>query len=235
MAFPSVGAVGVTNGTTASATPTLNYPATVAAGDLLLCIVRIAVSGAIGWPGGFNEILDTTATDQVGMAWAVASGSEDGGTFGLTSGNGKYAAVTYAIGGADTTNAPTFTTNTGNSNAVEPPLHDAGTSKDYLWLAVGTVEGEQSLTPSSDPTNYTNRQVANSGTGGAITTNVRVYSYERQLTASSENPNTIILDAADDFLAMTVAVAPAPAATPSFAPRRRVSGSNMPLGPEVGW
>lgn len=216
MAFPSVRSTATTNGTTASATPVVNLPATIRAGDVLLAIVRVAASGAIGWPAGWNELFDdasdAAAADQAAMAWRKADGTE-GATITLSSGNGKFAACVRAVQDAADPNIqpPEFATLAiGTSTAPNPgSLTPTGGAKDYLWMWVGCWEGEQTSPPAGNPTNYSSPSGANSGTGGTVDTNVRVATAIRQLNAASEDPGSWTISVSDDWTATVVAFHPA--------------------------
>ena len=103
MAFP-VATTATTNGTTATGSPVVNLPASIAAGDLLLCVFRVAVAGVIGWPAGWTELFDASsdgADDQMAMAWKKADGTE-GTTMTLSCTSGKFAALSWRITGAET-------------------------------------------------------------------------------------------------------------------------------------
>lgn len=217
MAFPTVRATNTTLGTTATTTPVVNLPAGIIAGETLLVLIRVAVAGAIGWPdASWNEMFDASddaADDQMAMAWRKALGNE-GATVTLSSGNGKFAALSWRISGTrdPTVQAPEKSTvATGTSTLPDPlSLSPTGGSKDYLWLWVGGWEGEQTSPPTGNPANYTSNIIgADSGTAGVTTTNCRVASATRNLTAASDNPGSWTISASEDWTAYTVAIHPA--------------------------
>ena len=215
MAFPSVSQTNTTNGTTATATAALNLPTGILAGDLLIVYVRVAIIGAIGWPAGWVEVFDESpdaADDVNALAWRKADGSE-GSTVTISNGNAKFASMSWRITGAEspTVQAPEVGARTTGS-ATQP---DAGTvtptggSKDYLWITVYGMEGEQTGV-TTYPTNYASNQLfANSGTAGAVTTNVTMGAANRTATASSENAGVwSVAGTLDDWTAFTIAVHP---------------------------
>lgn len=217
MAFPSVRSSNTTDGTTASATPTINLPATVVAGDLLMVLFRVAVAGAIGWPDGtWNELFDGSpdgADDQMAMAWKRAVGDEGGTTIALTCTSGKFAALSWAIRGAadPAARAPELSTvATGAGTTPDPTTcTPTGGARDYLWLWLGGWEGEQTSPPASNPANFATDVIgANSGTAGVVTTNVRVASASRQFNGASLDAGSWTISVTDDWTAYLMAIHP---------------------------
>ena len=222
MAFPSISSTATTNGTAESATPVVNLPASIVAGNTLVVVIRVRVDGVIGWPAGWTELLEVfsdASDDRMAWGWRKADGAE-GATITLSSGNGKFAAIAWNIAGAaDPTVTPpqlSGTLGTGTSTAPDPPsCTPTGGAKDYLWLWTGGWEGEQTSPPASNPTNYTLNVIgANSGTAGAVTTNCRVAGAGRQLNAASEDPGSWTISASDNWMAIAVVVHPAAAVNP---------------------
>lgn len=230
MAFPSIRSHTGTNGTTATATPVVNLPATIQQGDTIFVVIRNAAAGAISWPGGagvWNELADGSPDASVGQtafAWKKADGTEGGTTITLSSGNGKFAAYAWAVASAaDPTIRPpeistvaVGTTGEPNATAVTP----TGGAKDYLWLTFFTMEGEQTGI-TSYPTNYTLGQsgLANSGVAGAVTTNATVAGAARTNNAASEDAGVWdVTGTLDDSSAWTVAFHPEVIITPSSPP-----------------
>ena len=239
MAFPAVGATATTDGTTASATATVNLPSGILVNDLLLVCLRTATSTAgHGYPVGWTELFDDNSDasdDRISLAYRWAAGTE-GSTIGVSQDNQKYAALAWRITGAQNpaTTAPQFatlavgTSTTPNPGAVTP----SGGTQDYLFLWLGGWEGEQTSPPASNPTNYASNVIgANSGTAGVVATNVRLASASRQLnTGAAEDPGTWTISASDDWTATTVCIHPATAAAnlPPF-------GGLPPISPDWGY
>src|SRR5678816_1664485 len=146
MAFPSIRSTAITDGTTATASPSILLPPTIASNDLLIVAFRNAVAGAITFPAGWVEIVsdDTSdaSDDMTVIAWKQATGAEGGTSITLTSTSAKFAACAWAIMGAanPTLRAPevstvaTGTVTQSDSSAITP----TGGSKDYLF---GTITG----------------------------------------------------------------------------------------------
>jgi len=219
MAFPTITATNTTDGTTATTSPVVNLPATVNAGETLLVFFRTDTVGAITFPGGWTELFDLGTNQQTTAAWKLADGTEGGTTITLTTAGGKFAALSWSIAAADpSTTPPESSAGASGFDANPDPdtVTPTGGADDYLWLALMGIEGEQAMPPTY-PTNYTENQIhANSGTAGAVSTNVRVAAAKRtNLNAASENPGVYTVNVTDDWRAFTFAVHPAGAPPPS--------------------
>src|SRR5678815_5073935 len=219
MAFPSIRSQTTTNGTTASATPVVNLPATIARGDTIVVIFRNAAAGAIGWPdANWIELVDASddgSVGQSGIAYKKAVGNEGGTTITLSSGNGKFASVSYAIqDAADPTVRPPELSTVAVGTVGQPDATTCtptGGAKDYLWLTFFTMEGEQTGI-TSYPANFTLGQsgLANSGTAAAVTTNATIAAAARQQNASSQDAGAwVVAGTLDDSSAWTLALHPA--------------------------
>jgi len=169
----------------------------------------------IGWPAGWTELADATdavGSDRFAVAYRYANGSE-GASIVVTHATWyKAAACAWRITGADSTTPPVISTIASSSNGhPDPPsLTPAGGANDYLWLGIGGIGGEQTL--SSYPTNYSLGQLfASSGTADGTSDNCRAMGAARQLNAASENPGQFTMSATAGVGAYTIAVYPAPA------------------------
>jgi len=222
VATPTVTATAVTTGgSTASANPSVLLPATVNVGDLLIGLIRKDNEATMTWPAGWTKIVgdaSDTADDQTSCAWKIADGTEGGTSITITTGvSGKYAALSYAIGGADSIEVSSLAI--GSSTTPDPPaITPAAGSQDYLILWMGGWQGEQTSPPAAAPTNYTNLIGSNSGTAGATATNCRVASARRAVTGTTENPGTLTISVSDAWTAFTIAVwkQPPPTQLPFF-------------------
>lgn len=211
MAAPvDAGRVG-TNITATSTTWNVNYPTSIAAGDLLILWMRVA-DGAAPTPSGWTNLAFSSAdpsADEVDVNYRVADGTESG-TFPINFGTArKGACIVWRTTGGDTSVAPTISTvATGTSTTPNPGSVNISSSRDHLILWLGGWEGEQTSPPTGAPTNYTNAIGADSGIAGAVTTNCRVAGASRQLTAgpTTEDPGSWTISASDDWMAYTVAI-----------------------------
>jgi len=206
-----------TNIGTAATTHSLNMPGTIASGNLLVAVVRIAAGGAVGWPdASWNEMVDASpdaSDDQMAIAWKKADGSE-GATISITSASGKCAAEIIKITGAadPTSRAPELSTvATGSSTTPDPTTcTPTGGSKAYLWIWIGGWEGEQTSPPTGNPTNFTGAAGANTGTSGLVATNCRVAVSFREFTGSSLDAGSWTISVSDEWTAYLMAVHPVP-------------------------
>jgi hypothetical protein len=215
MAFPAVAATNFTNGTTAGTSVTVNLPSPIHAGELLVSLHRVASTGAIGWPTGWNELVESTADasdDVTAVAWKAATGTE-GATMTVTQGNFKFANVCLCISAAiDPGSRPPEINTAATGTSLNPDstsLTPTGGAKDYLWIALAAWEGESATSPLTQPSGYGTPIQANSGGAGVVTTNCRAVAATRTNNAASEDPGQWVFDpTADDWTAWTMAVHP---------------------------
>lgn len=193
-----------------TATHSVTMPATVNSGDLLLTIFVHDGSDTVSWDT-FTEIKDMNDGSEIGLAvgYKQAAGTEGGGSETVTtSGSQTSAHITYRIIGHKnpSVQAPEVSTGaTGTSSTPDPDaLTPTGGSKEYLWIAALGRDIESSV--SSNPTNYTNGQEQDGGTGAE---SCFAASAERILEASSENPGTFTVSSSQEWCAVTIAVHPA--------------------------
>jgi hypothetical protein len=215
MAFPQVAGTATTNGSTAATDKVCNLPSGIASGNLLLLVLRSAAADThttpSGWTALFANETDASGGDITSCWYRVASGTE--GTTVTVNGTAstKFASLAYRIAAHDSTTPPAVSTRaTGTSTTPNPPaLTPGGGAQDYLWLWMGGWQGEQTSPPAGTPTNYTDPIGASSGTAGSTSTNCRVASARRTLTAASEDPPAWTISVSDVWRAWTVAVFPA--------------------------
>lgn len=218
MASPVDSARQATNISTAGTSHAINVGSPVS-GDLLVVFARFAgAPGAVTFTG-YTPIVTaeaSDASDDVTYVWYRAADGTEGSTDTLTTGNSiKLGAIGWVVKGArdPIVSAPAVSTvavGTTTLNTCDPgSVNGAIGSADYLFLALGGMDGEVGAFTAA-PTNYTNFQAANSGTGSTAGTNVLLGGGSRQLTASSDNPGVFTHAAANSaWTAFTVAIAPA--------------------------
>lgn len=190
MAAPVDAGRNTTNVTASSDPWTVNLPGTIGAGNLLVLYARAASAVTFNTPSDWtvstfvNNDTSDASDDVTSMFWKVATGSE-GATLSLDlSAAAKGAALCWRITGADTTVEPDEEGAVGTgANANPPAITPPGGSSDYLFLACIGLDGEtQTFT---QPSGYSNLIQANSGTGGAASTNVRLGGASVQRTGVS--------------------------------------------------
>jgi hypothetical protein len=234
MAFPSVAATNTTTGAAAT-NKVCNLPASIAAGDLLLLMIRTAGadthSTPSGWDGSIflNDASDGS-DDTTSLFYKQSASGSEGSTVTV---NGtaslKFAALSWRISGHDPAITPqTSTVATGASTTPDPTTcTPTGGAKDYLWLWLGGWEGEQTSPPASNPTNYSTDKIgANSGTASTVETNCRLASASRQLNAASEDAGSWTISVSDNWSAWLLAVHPAVGVAYDRSVSESVGGSN---------
>jgi hypothetical protein len=196
----------------------------VAAGDLLVCFIRGStnlISSFTGWTQLASDASD--ASDDTSAVYYRLSDGADPVSL-VWNANTKGCAITWRITGAadPATRAPEISTvavGTTAANTCDPGnVSVTGGPKDVLYLALGCEDGEVGAFTGA-PANYTNLQAANSGTGGAASSNTLMGGASRAISASSsDNPGVFTHAAANaGWTAWTVVIHPP--AVVSFQPR----------------
>lgn len=221
MAAPVDAGRAVTNISTAVTSWSVNLPASIAAGNILVMLVRTGAASTHTLPTGWNWLIqnDTAdgSTQTTSVMYKVATGSEGATLTYDPGGSQKGAAIVTRITGGSSSITPdvSIATGTTGTNVINPPSRAVtGGPKDVLVLALGGMDAETS-TPSAAPTNYSNLQTANSGTAGSVASNTIICSATRGLTnVSTEDPGAFTHAAVNSgWTGITVVVHVAAAAT----------------------
>lgn len=206
MAFPQVVATNGGEQGSLSQSHTINLPANIASGNLLIILFKCRASTTISWPAGWTEIFqdDGGRTQKLGACYKVAEGNEGATALITTSGNVRSAHISYRITNySGAPEAGTVSDATG-STPNPPSLSPSWGQADSLWLAICGWSRATSATLSSYPSNYTDgHNYYNSSTSGC-----GIASAQRELNASSEDPGTFGLSASAIWLANTIAIKP---------------------------
>lgn len=210
-AFPEVLSRDTSVETGEETSHSVDMPATVDAGDLLVIIFGTEDGSSIAF-GTFTEIFDedSAGAAKLGIAYKQADGTEDGGTETVTTGATTQSAhIVYRITGHvnPATQAPEVSLDANGSSSAPDPnsLTPTGGSKKYLWLAAMACDLDTTAgSISGFPTNYTNGTEINSGSDGAMTGGA-----ERQLKTVSEDPGAFTIHETRFWIAATIAIHPA--------------------------
>lgn len=201
-----------TNATSAGfdTTPTITYPATVTADDLLLLLFIAEIDPISAAPAGWETLVLSSDAGNAyfGAFYKKAIGTEDGTTFPgptisgarrsawqlyrFTSWNGKAADVeiTTAVTGSST--AP-------DSGAITPSWGALQT----MFMSVVAQGSVGSVTNATPPTGYVDPDIATTTANG-----YKIFSSRRSESTgvTSENPSAWALDASRDWAAFTIAI-----------------------------
>ena len=208
MTFPVVATSNSSNQAATGTSVTVDLPASISSGDLLIMIFGcrpVTVTTPTGWTriGTGSGAVDT----ELEIYWREADGGE-GATETVTISTAVGSAHrTYRITGAEDpdTQPPeaAFSFNDVNNNSPDPPsLTPTGGAEDFLWIATYIQRDNDSAT--GFPTSYT-------GTGSeSDTTNFVTTGWaQRDLNASSENPSNFTTTDAEEWSSATIAIHPA--------------------------
>jgi len=208
--FPAVQDTNTSGESSDVTSHTVNLPANISAGDLLIVFFSCDANETVTWPtgDGWASIFHQTNANTLDIGYKIADGTE-GATITVTTGSAEQSAhISYRITGNHRYLAPEVSTGaTGNSTSPNPDsLTPTGGAKDYLWIAVeGNADGDVA---SAYPSNYTNGQTNAVGT----TAGANIAVARRELNASSEDPVAFTIPL-NKWVACTVAVHPKTAPT----------------------
>jgi hypothetical protein len=217
MAFPVVSASTPSNAA-ANTSHTVNLPAGIGAGDLLLAYVTCdGLASTIDWPAGWDVIKEAEAFNAqagIDVAYRIADGGE-GASIAITFGASlAMASRVLRITSWHGTTPPEVSTGTNMGGGTTVPDPDALTPswgpEDTLWLA--SLCHDSNPTVSAYPSDYTDGEdVVNAATNGFALA-------RRELNAASEDPGTFTIGATQECFAFTVAVRPAGGGPPPETP-----------------
>jgi hypothetical protein len=222
MAFPTIATTN--NGNDTSGTShTVNLPASIASGDLLIAIFASDGSTAHTWPSGWdqaaNNLIGTTTSTDVTLSakQRVADGSE-GSTITVTTGASEWTAhITLRITGWHGTTAAEAGTATGSSATANPPsLNPTNWDvEDTLWVACACNDtgGTDNDDITAHPSSYTGIQIVTAGTNAG---GVCLAASQRNNATAAEDPGTYTAPTTEAWVAGTIGVRPAAAATPTI-------------------
>ncbi len=212
MAFPQVATSN--SGDTASlnqTTHTLNMPASISSGDLI--VMMFAVDGDIttSWPAGWVTLVDDSnaggTQTTLAVRYRIADGTE-GATIDVDSSASEQSAhVSYRINAWHGTTPPEVDIAGANTANPDPPSVTASWgSDDNLWIA-GTGYNDGRTVVTAYPTDYVSNQlnpaVGAGGTGVGVATD--------EVATNTEDPATFTIDNGEVQTAFTIVVRPAAA------------------------
>lgn len=207
--FPVVEAVNGGNDVVNQNNHTVNLPAGIVAGDLLIVLFVSDGNTAINFPNEGTDWIqlfedhDGTGVVTFAAAYRIADGGEGANITVVTNIAEMTAHTSYRISGYSEVPEAGVSVGATNVNPDPPNLTPSWGSANTLWLAVEGNDDQDAVT--DYPANYTdgrNDVAANADGCG-------VGSARRELRAVSENPGTFTIAGAEQWVANTIAIAPA--------------------------
>ena len=202
--FPAVEGVNGGNDVVNQTNHTVNLPAGIEAGDLLLAFFASDDLPVITFPGGWTQLIQTGNVSSKFGAWYRVADGEEGATIVVTTDAVQMTAhTTYRISGYS--GVPLAGTATGTSANPNPPdLGPTWGAEDTLWFVASSYGENLTVTAYPDPPDYTDgrNDLANHAEGCGVGT------ARQELNAVSEDPGTFTISAPQTWVAATVAIAP---------------------------
>lgn len=200
--FPQVAAVNGGSMGADNVNHTVNLPAGIAAGDLLLVFFASDGAPTITFPAGWTGLFQVDSGGEVvfGVWYRIADGTEGATITATTSDYEQSAHTSYLITGYSGTPEALYAT--AASDYPDPPeLTPSWGADDTLWFAAcGYDDGTRTVT--TYPADYSNgrndRTTYRLGCG--------VGSGRRELNADSENPVSFHISESEEWVAATVAI-----------------------------
>lgn len=208
--------------TTAGTAHTINV-GSPSAGTLLIVAMRFAVGTfSVQTFTGYDNLASDGSDpsgDLTTIYYRWADGSEGASDPLTTTGNTKMAGITWLVTGAadpsgGANDVPAISTVATGGTTGANSIHSSSVApkvppQDTLYLTFGGYDGETGAFTAA-PTNYVNLAAQNSGTGGAVTTNVIVGGASRQINASSSDDAGVFQHGAPNagWAAFAVAIRP---------------------------
>ena len=218
MAFPGIVNSATTDGSSATATPTINLPASIVAGNILIGIFRTAgndtgSSGFTGWTIEYNSSVPN-ADDNVTIFWKRADGDE-GASFTIDASDDRFVAIVYQIEDVHATTDPAFNNIANNTNDSPNPntITPGGGAQDFLWIWAGSWVGKGTSPPDNLPTGYSDIIGASSGGAGSAAMNCRAATCTQQTNASNLGRESLTLSNSFAWVAWQFAIFPAAGGT----------------------
>ena len=222
---------GTAGGNSASSSQVGNLPATINAGDILVCIQSMEGGGTVSSVSDSTSdswtVLDDTNAFTVSGGNAscsikVADGDEDGGTVTVTTSDARYwsIGVIRISGGSGTSSIGTAATG-NNVNPDCPTVTASWGSDDNLFIAYGGLH-DDGETVSSYPSGYSNGNYQQAN-GTSTNNNATAWAAVKAATAATDNPGTASVSSTATWVSNTLVLQPAStgATAPVFVHHRR--------------
>lgn len=214
MTFPTVAATNQGNDTVNGTSHTINLPASISSGDLLIVAVSMDGNTSLTWPAGWTALSGPTNSGGDGTLEAryrIADGSEGATITITTAASEAQSHISWRITGWHGTTPPEAgTPATANNSSPDPPsVAPSWGSEDNLYIAV-MGWGVSTSNISAYPTNYSISQMTDAASNVGI---AAIAIAGRELAASSDNPGTATIGSNSTWAANTLVVRPAAGGT----------------------
>ncbi len=208
-AFPVVAAVNGGTDPGDVVNHTVDLPAGIVAGNLILIFFAVDGDPAITFPAGdWTEVFQQTGNSLVrfGVWYRVADGTEGASIVVVTDVAEDASYTSYRITGHGDIVEGGVAATANDANPNPPNLAPTWGAQNTLWFAsVGYNDGPTII--NAYPANYTDGRSDRAARGTAV----GVGTARRELNAAAENPGTFTLSAPQWWVANTIAVSPQPA------------------------
>ena len=198
MGFPVVSTTNSSVNSTAGTSHTVNLPASIASGDLLIvCFAEsIGTGGTVSFPAGWTGLTEVNSGTLTGerCGYRIADGTEGSTIAVTTSASTKSAHQSFRITSWHGTTPPeNISKDSGGTSSANPTLNSLTPSwglNDTLWIEACFTGSTTAATAGS--TNYTNF-VENNSTGAGATTNASCSTARRNNTTATEAPDAFTM------------------------------------------
>ncbi len=216
MTFPVVVNTAETAVSTAGTSHAITLPASLVAGNLIVILTNIGSTSSFNSLGGWTELVDDGVA--AGMTiWYRRSDGTEGATVTFTSsGTTRSASIAYQIQGAadPATRTPELSTvATGTSISPQSTIvTPTGGAKDYLWISVAGMAGEEAdddTWVNTPPTNFLPNPPLQKSCGTAGTNlGGLIMAASFASNATSQTPGSFNVDVSAAWRAYTIAIHP---------------------------
>lgn len=196
--------VNVISQSNSSADPqTINLPGNILDGDFLLISASVGATTTITWPGGYNQLITSTNSTRVILAYHRCDGSEGASiSLDLSSAAATVALIHHLRGVHPTTPPEATETTSTSSGSTDPPVVNPswGLAKNmFIAHSMHRVLGG----PTSYPSGYGLGQITQDGSVSNTSAAARI------AASASENPGVFSYAAGSvAWAAITTAIRP---------------------------
>lgn len=229
MAFPTYTTPTTTQFASVVTSMSVNLPASISSGDLLLAFVQTRYATSWTVPSGWNELASQVGGSSVGelTVFNRAADGTEGSTASWTAGTGNTAAwQVLKITGWDGTTTPEVGTASGDVSTANPPLLTASWGNpENLWLAVAGNAATSATTFTAAPSGYSGFLNVGASSGGAAVSLATSYENYLGVGVASEDPGTFTVSSNRFWAAMTVVIRPSAGGATTGQPRIKSAGT----------